>query len=149
MNETEKKLTIANKVFYVVLILLIFGSVGFTFLRLVIWKDYQIIAEVSCDPVVESCFHYEPELCIEDDIECVPEEAYDYKIINKKASTIYACEQTEEKIGCNDELSCVENEEDCSYTLCDPTNLGENEVCSIVEENLESETDIEPEEELE
>lgn len=145
----------ANKIFYSVLILLILGSVGFTFLRLVIWKDYQIVAEVSCDPATESCFHYEPEPCAEGDTACLalpPEEAYDYKLISKKAATIYNCEQTEEKLGCGEELSCVENEEDCSYTLCDPANSAEGEVCSTTSESnevlntdLETNAEIKPE----
>lgn len=130
METEENKSSVANKVFYVILVLLILVSVGFTFVRLVIWKDYQIVAEVSCDPVLELCFHYEPEPCAEDDTSCVPEEAYDYKLISKKAATIYTCEQTTEKLGCSEELSCLENEKDCSYTLCDPANLAEGEVCS-------------------
>jgi hypothetical protein len=120
----------ANKIFYTVLILLILCSVGFTFWRIVIQKDYQIVAEVSCDPSLESCFHYEPEPCATDDYDCLalpPEEAYDYKLISKKAATIYACEQTEEKVDCNEELACLEGEEDCEYTLCDPEV---DEVCA-------------------
>ncbi len=153
MNETEQKLTTANKIFYIVLVLVIVGSVGFTFLRLVVWKDYQIVAEVSCEPAVESCFHYEPEPCAEGDTACLAlplEEAYDYKLISKKAATIYACEQTAEKLGCSpEELSCVENEEDCSYTFCDLDNLAEGEACSApTEENLKTETDINTEIEL-
>jgi hypothetical protein len=105
-----------NRIFYTVLILLILGSVGFTFWRIVIQKDYQIVAEVSCDPATESCLHYEGVICDGTDIECVPEEAYDYKMISKKAASIYACEQTEEKNGCGEELSCTESEADCSYS---------------------------------
>jgi hypothetical protein len=126
----------ANKIFYTILILLILGSVGFTFWRIVIQKDYQIIAEVSCDPVTESCFHYEPEPCAMDDYECLSapiEEAYDYKLISKKAANIYICEQTEEKIDCAEELSCLDNEKNCEYTFCDPEI---DEVCAeaVIEE---------------
>jgi hypothetical protein len=140
-----------NKIFYTILILLILGSVGFTFWRIVIQKDYQIVAEVSCDPATESCFYYEGAVCDDPtDLECVAEEAYDYKMISKKAATIYACEQTEEKLGCTEELSCLEAESDCEYTNCDPAELGEDEACSEtptvepVEEEIISEpiTDI-------
>jgi hypothetical protein len=123
----------ANKIFYTILILLILGSVGFTFWRIVIQKDYQIIAEVSCDPATESCFHYEPEACEMDDYDCLSapiEEAYDYKMISKKAANIYACEQTEEKLDCTEELSCLEGEENCEYTYCDTAELGEGEACA-------------------
>lgn len=120
----------ANKIFYSILIVLILGSVGFTFWRIVLQKDYQIVAEVSCDPATESCFHYEGVVCTDlTDTDCVPEEAYDYKLISKKAATIYACEQTAEKLGCTEELSCLENEADCDYTYCDPEV---DEVCAEV-----------------
>jgi len=128
MENEETKQTMGNKIFYVVLALLLIGSVGFTFWRIVVQKDYQIIAEVSCNPVFESCFYYEAE---------EPDESYNYKLISKKARTIYLCEQTEEKLGCDEELSCLEGEEACDYTMCDPENLGEEEVCSEpVEEEI-------------
>jgi len=130
MEKVEEKSRVGNRVFYIVLILLILGSVGFTFWRIVIQKDYQIEAETSCDPVIESCFHYEGVICDSGDTECVPEEAYDYKMISKSATNIYACEQTEEKLGCDEELSCTSEEVDCSYTYCDPESLGDGEVCS-------------------
>jgi hypothetical protein len=136
MNQ-EKKSQIANRIFYIILSLLILGSVGVTFWRIVIEKDYQIVAETSCDPVIEACYHYEPEPCATDNYECLslpPEEAYDYKMVSKKAASIYACEQTEEKTGCNDELSCLEGEADCSYTYCDPAALEEWEACSEPQE---------------
>jgi hypothetical protein len=121
----------ANKIFYTILILLILGSVGFTFWRIVIQKDYQIVAEVSCDMAKESCYHYAGVQCDKGDESCVWEDEYNYKMISKKASTIYTCEQTEEKLGCNEELSCLEGEADCTYTNCDPAELGEGESCAI------------------
>lgn len=131
MEKLNKKSTWGNRIFYTILILLILGSVGATFYRIVVQKDYQIVAEVSCDPATESCFHYEGVVCDDPtDTECVAEDAYDYKMISKKAATIYACEQTEEKIDCTDELSCLEGEADCEYTNCDPAELGEGEACA-------------------
>lgn len=130
MENIENKSRVSNIIFYTVFILLILGSVGFTFWRIVIQKDYQIVSETSCDPVTESCFHYDAVVCDEGDTACVASDAYDYKKISKKAASIYACEQTEEKTDCTEELSCLEDEEDCSYTLCDPENLAEGEVCA-------------------
>ena len=83
--ETENKSKLGNRIFYTIFILLIIGSVGCTFWRIVIQKDYQIVADVSCDPATESCFHYEPEPCAMEDYGCLalpPEEAYDYKIMD-------------------------------------------------------------------
>ena len=119
MEISEHKEIIANRIFYTILALLIIGSVVATFLRIVVWKDYQIVAETSCDPLTESCFVYEEE---------GSEPSY-YKLISKKAADIVACEATEEKIGCLEELSCTETDTNCSYTLCDPENLGEGEQC--------------------
>lgn len=129
METLDKKNTWSNRIFYSILILLIIGSVGFTYWRIVIQKDYQIIAEVSCDPATESCFYYEGVTCDDPaDIECVPEESYDYKTISKNAASIYACEQTEEKIDCTEELSCLEGEANCEYTYCDSES--EEDTCS-------------------
>jgi hypothetical protein len=133
----------ANKIFYTILILLILGSVGFTYWRIVIEKDYQIVAEVSCDPSIETCFRYEPEPCAASDSECIPEEAYDYKMISKKAADIYACEQTEEKLGCTEELSCIADESDCEYTNCDLSNPDEADTCSVLIEETTATTDEE------
>ncbi len=129
MDAEKPKNKIANRIFYFMLILLILISVGVTFWRIVIKMDYQIVAEVSCDPAVESCYHYEPEECDMTDYDCLsqpPEEAYDYKLISKNAGTVYACEQTEEKLGCSDELSCQDGELNCEYTYCD----AETEECA-------------------
>ena len=131
MEIIEQKSKTANIIFYTILALLILASVGVTFYKIVILKDYQIVAEVSCDPTTEKCFVYE---CNPDDDDACsqnPEERISYyKKISKKANTIYLCEKTEEKIGCGEELYCVDNEQDCSYTVCDSNNLGEGEKCS-------------------
>lgn len=138
MENIDQKLKIANRIFYTILIVLILGSVGVTFYKIVLQKDYQIVAETSCDPTTEACFHYEPTPCASDDYDCLslpPEEAYDYKLISKNAASIYACEQTEEKLGCDEELTCTENEINCSYTYCDPDNLEDGEICATTTQN--------------
>ncbi len=140
METIDNKTKIANRIFYTILILLILASVGVTFWKIVIQKDYQIVAEVSCDSTIEACYRYEPEPCVEGDSECIPEEAYDYKMISKNAANIYACEQTEEKLGCDEELSCLEDELNCSYTNCIEAELGEDEACAVKSEEV-----IEPE----
>jgi len=131
MNNESPKADKKTKIFYTIFFVLILISVAVTFYRYVILKDYQIVAEVSCDPAVEKCFVY---VCDPADDSACPENIDErtsyYKIINKNASDIYNCEKTEEKIGCNEELSCLSNELKCSYTLCDPTNLADGEECS-------------------
>jgi len=128
--ETNNKSIIANRIFYIIFALLILGSVGATYYRIVILKDYQILAEVSCDPMIESCFYYEGVMCEDGVVGCIPEESYSYKFVSKKASEIYKCDLTEEKIGCGEELFCTEGEEDCFYTYCNPNDLAEGENCA-------------------
>ena len=135
MENTDKKTKILNRIFYITLVVLILASVGVTFYKIVILKDYQIIAETSCDiETEENCFAFGDEE--------TGETSY-YKIINKNANTIYLCEATEERLGCNEELSCIEGEENCSYTYCDRENLAEGEVCADAIETTETSTESE------
>ena len=136
MNKDESQLVsekseMANKIFYIILALLIVTSVGVTFYKIIILKDYQIVTQVSCDPASEKCFVSQ---CDPAEDDTCPEKLYErisyYKNISKKAVAIYSCESTEEKLGCNEELSCTEGEQDCSYTFCDPTQLADGEACS-------------------
>lgn len=136
--DTEQKNIRNNKIFFTIFTLLILSSIFFTFWRIFIAKDYQITAEVSCDTMTESCFFYEDE-----------EESYTYKLISKKAANIFACEQTEEKADCTEELSCLDGEEDCEYMVCDQAELAEGEVCVGPGVEVETEDEEEIEEMLE
>ena len=129
MENIEQKSNKGNKIFYIVLVLLIAISVGVTFYKIVILKNYQIVAQVSCDPTTEKCFVTECDPTTNDTCSASSTISY-YKNISKKANTIYLCEQTVEKLGCNEELSCTKGESYCSYTYCDPSNLAEGEKCS-------------------
>lgn len=131
MEKKDYKSKLADNIFYIVLIFLIIVSVGITFYKIVIQKDYQIEAKVSCDPNMEKCFSY---MCDPVSDESCPinenERTSYYKIINKKASSIELCQFTDEKVGCDKELSCTQDEIDCSYILCDENNISEGEFCS-------------------
>lgn len=131
MESSDKKSKNANRVFYMILVLLIIGSVGVTFFKIVIKKDYQILAETSCDPKTEKCF---ARTCDPTSDSTCPAIEADrttyYKIISKNASSIALCEATTDKIGCDTELSCTSNEISCSYTYCNPDELIDGEVCA-------------------
>jgi len=119
-----------NPIFYILVFLSIFLSIFLTFYKFIILKDYQIMAQVSCDPTTEKCFVIE---CNHEDEECLinPEESTTYyKIISKNAGVIHSCQSTVDKNGCNEELSCIEGEERCEYTFCDLENLPDGETCS-------------------
>lgn len=129
MDNLAKKENIGNKIFYAVMFLLIAVSVGVTYYKIVVLKDYQIVAQVSCNPATEKCFETICDPATDDTCTATSTPTY-YKNISKKANTIYLCEQTAEKLGCNEELFCTTGEPDCSYTFCDPTKLADGEKCS-------------------
>lgn len=119
-----------NKIFFIVVFLLLIGSVGATYWRIMIKKDYMIEAQVDCDPETEACFVWEcdPE-SIEEGEACTGDPESDiwyYKIVRKNASNIPLCDpQTDEN--CNP-LICEEGEEECEEVLCDEETKLEQEV---------------------
>ncbi len=129
MDNSVKNENRGNKIFFIVFFLLIVASVGVTFYKIVIVKNYQIVAQVSCDPTVERCFMSTCDPATDETCDALSSTTY-YKNISKNAGTIYTCEKTEEKIGCGEELSCMIGESNCSYTLCDPSQLVDDEQCS-------------------
>jgi hypothetical protein len=116
----ENKSSKSNIIFWIVFFLILFGSVAFTYYRIMIKRDYLISAEAECDPYAEKCFIYE---CDPETEECTgdPEEdTYYYKLIKRKAFNIPSCNSDEDE-DC-ESLVCLENEEDCSYELCEEGN---------------------------
>jgi len=104
----------ANKIFFIILAVLVLASVGITFNKIVVNKDYQIVAETSCNPETEKCFEVTCDPA--EDVTCpaeIDKRTTYYKEISKKAASIAACEATVEKLGCNGELTCLPNEESC------------------------------------
>ena len=133
METTEQKPDKKNRIFYIVMFSLIILSVAVTFVKIVILKDYQIVSQVSCDPKIEKCFMSVCDPASDDtcsSASSTAERTTYYKNISKKAETIYLCEQTTEKIGCNEELACIEGEKDCTYSYCNPSTLAEGEQCA-------------------
>jgi len=114
----DKKSKILMWVFIIALII----SVGVTYYRYVIQRDYLIFAHAPCDPKTESCFYYE---CEEDDLEC---EIEYYKKIEKKAFNIELCDSEDPEC---QPLVCKEGEADCEITSCSEENLEEGELCSV------------------
>ena len=130
----DKKSKILMWVFVVALII----SVGATYYRYVVKRDYIIFAHVECDPKVESCF-YIP--CEEGDIECVPADIEYYKKINKKAFNIKLCDS--ENPDCKP-LVCQPNEADCEIISCSADNVEEGEECSTPETSTSTEPSVIP-----
>ena len=131
MDNSTQKSNFNDKLFFIFFILLVIGSVGTTFLKFAVFKNYQILAETSCNTQTEKCF---VKTCDPTTDKTCPtnetERTTYYKKISKTASNIYTCEQSADKIGCDKELTCTQNEKKCSYTYCDPANLIEGEQCA-------------------
>ncbi len=106
-----------SKVLLSVFIVAVFISVLATYNRIYIQRNYQIIAEVDCDPEIDSCFIWEDE-----------EGTWYYNLIEKRASNIPICNPHREI--CEDFFYCEEGEEDCFETFCDPEDLEEGESCA-------------------
>ncbi len=109
MNKKSQALTI-------VLVALILVSVFATYYRIFVRHNYQILAEVSCDPTTESCFVYQ---CDSEAGECTGDPAEDtsyYKLLEKNASKMPVCDAETEECP---ELVCAEGEINCSVRFCD------------------------------
>jgi hypothetical protein len=123
MTSTDKQ----SKIFFLALFLLIALSVGVSYYRFFVAKDYIIEAEAECDPAAEACFVY---VCDPQAEECSgdPEEDTSYyKVVHRKAANIPLCDPSAESC---DALVCQPDEKDCEETLCDPNDLAEGDLCS-------------------
>ena len=131
-----------SKIFFAVFALMIAGSVAVTYWRIVVKRNYLVLAETACDPETETCFVYE---CDPEEGECTgdPEEDTSYYAkIKKKAFNFPECENGE----CPDPV-CEEGESDCEVILCDEENKEEWESCNDPEEYKASLEEAEDEEE--
>lgn len=116
-----------SKIFFVVFFLLIVGSIGATYYRYFILRDYMITAQADCDPYTEHCFVY---VCDPSAEECTgdPEEDTSYyQNISRNASNIPLCDPADEEC---EALVCPAGEADCTVMLCDVDTVSEGEVCN-------------------
>lgn len=133
-----------SKVLLWVFALLIAGSVGVTYWRIMIQKDYIIEAEADCDPTAETCFIYE---CDPEAEECTgnPEEDTSYyKIVRRNAANIPLCDPNDENC---EALTCPEGEAECETILCSEETAEEGQVCNDPERYV-LDNPIEEEEEI-
>jgi len=109
-----------SKILIWIVVILIIGSVGATYWRIFVKKDYIISNEVDCDPYSEKCFIWkcDPASTVEGE-KCTGDPEADvwyYKIAERKAANIPLCNPDEDETCLP--FVCGENEEDCSETLC-------------------------------
>lgn len=151
-----------NKIFFIVLFLLVFGSIGATFLRIVVFKNYTLEAQADCDPEIEKCFVWEcdPESSVEGEA-CTGDAESDiwyYQLVRRKAYNVPLCNPEQDENLPAGEAECVpmecdsETEKGCEIVFCDEETKIEQEVeCNDPAEyllnNPEEEEDISSEEE--
>jgi hypothetical protein len=112
-----------NKLFFIVFFLVLFGSIGATYYRTMIKRDYMISAQIDCDPYVEKCFIWEcdPISTVEGEA-CTGEAENDiwyYQIVERKAYNVPLCNPDDENC---EALICSEGEKDCGTTFCNEEN---------------------------
>lgn len=124
-----------SRVLLWVFALLIVASVGVTFWRIMIKKDYVIEAQVDCDPYENECFVWEcdPASTVEGEA-CTGDAESDtwyFNVVRRNASKIPLCDpETDESC---DPWTCGENEKDCEAVFCDETNMEEQYATACVD----------------
>lgn len=144
-----------SKILILVFVLLILGSIGATYYRIFIKKDYVISSEIDCDPTVENCYLWECDPAVDGEGVCTgdpDDDIWYYKILNRKAYNIPLCDPNDEEcealtcpegeVGC-EILNCEEGEEGCvtsaQYLEENPDALLEDEECEEGDEECLSE----------
>jgi len=107
-----------SKILIIIVGLAIIASVSVSFYKYVIMKDYQIFAEMPCDPVIDNCFVRTAE----------DNSTSTYKLISRQASNIPLCNPVAD-LGCR-ALLCEQNEPNCEITTCSSEELPDGESCS-------------------
>jgi hypothetical protein len=114
-----------GKILLVIIIVLIFGVVGFKYKQFFADRNFQFIAQVNCDPATESCFRV---IC---DGECDTSsgllymDGTPYKYVEMPGFEVPQCLP---KTDCKD-FTCPAKSETCITTLCSDETLGDGEEC--------------------
>lgn len=119
-----------SKIFFLVLGLLIVGSVAVSYYRYVVKRDYVIEAQADCDPYTEQCFVHvcDPDPDVDGECSGDPvEDTWYTKNVSRMAYNIPDCDPSDENCMA---LVCGEGEANCTYTFCDETNVPEGDTCN-------------------
>lgn len=119
-----------SKVLYSIFFTIVITSIGITFVKYFVLKDYEIRMNIPCNPQNESCFVYE---CEDGEMDC--EENGEgvmvqyYKVLQKKAYNLPSCMKDPDSCE-NRTLVCAEDEELCEIFFCDASQELEPETYS-------------------
>lgn len=120
-----------SRVLFIIIGLLIAGSVAVTFWRYMVKRDYIVQAQTDCDPESENCFIWkcDPNSTVEGEA-CTGDPESDiwyYKIIHRNAKNIPNCDPNDENCTA---LVCNSGEKDCLEELCTPENVKAPDTCN-------------------
>lgn len=122
---------VAGKILLWIFFLLIIGTLGFTYWKFMVARNYVVVVQAECDPYSEKCFTH---VCDPDpnmDGECtgdLVEDTWQTKNISRMAYNMPECNPaTDEACAL---LLCKEGEEKCFYDLCDESNVPEGDTCN-------------------
>ncbi|QQS61463.1 MAG: hypothetical protein IPN70_00810 [Candidatus Moraniibacteriota bacterium] len=119
-----------SKILLIVFLVGVAISLGATYTKYILLKDYTIQMHLPCDPSLESCFVYE---CEEGEENCIlsedGRELQYYKLINKKAYAFPSCEDDSVE-SCDEEIKCEMEEKDCEVLFCQEEESSQKEECS-------------------
>ncbi len=133
----EIKVDKRSKALFVLLGVLIAGSIVVTYWRYMIKRDYVIQAQIDCDPEKESCLIWrcDPASSVDGE-ECtgVPDkDIWYYKVLSRNAKNIPDCDPKDESCTA---YQCGPEEPGCGIANCSPDNLKKGEECSTPEQYL-------------
>jgi hypothetical protein len=126
-----------SKILIIAFLVLILISIGVTYWRIMVKRNYVISSQIDCDPAAEKCFIWkcDPQSDVEGEA-CTGDPEADiwyYKIAKRNAAKIPQCDpETDETC---DPWTCAEGERDCEQILCDEVTVEEQGVeCNDPEE---------------
>jgi len=120
----------AEKILTMVFVVLVLGSVGVTYYRYIVQKDFLVKYETPCEPSEEACFVYECDLEADECTGNPEEDTTYYSLMYRKAYNIPECD-VEVEGDCDDAYVCPDGEEGCSVVTCtEETATAEEVTCS-------------------
>ncbi len=121
----SKKSLIFSSLFLVFVVTVVLA----TYFRMFVFKNYEILQEVDCDPSGESCFVWECDPEFEECSGDPAENVFYYKIIRRNAFSFNGCFHEEV---CRDR-NCLDSGNRCEVIFCDQNQLEEGDRCESPE----------------
>lgn len=107
---------IKSKILLSLFAVLIFLSIGISFYRFFILRDYTVQAQIACDPYTENCTVYHCNVDVETCTGDAEKDTSYYKILSRNAKNIPLCNQDDDVCG---SMTCPSGEEGCAITSCE------------------------------